>query len=403
MLHFNTSLFILLLLLGHHSSEILLGSSETSERSRIDFTEHQTILFGSGLNIETVDRQEYYCLDLKLHLYNPDNARTDFKVQVWSRSDTKTNQFELKWSKNIQNDHDGNFQIRYSEMIRISPHDSQLYIGLTNVKSFLPVPFDNENLEYEVESFAKKNSNNPQNQQEQIDRGSVHYFNKIEPRVYSINLRLKRNCEADKENTFVDAQSKECPMGYKLVDNSNHVCEDIDECTDLPNPPCEHFCHNKIGFYECSCRHGYQIDPANPKKCVDVDECSLFSPCGQNLRCVNEPGSFRCERDNGNTEIFDGYEFSCSNTTCPNSEQACLTTASGKDSVCVDVQKLSVDQLRYFDFMMHEIIFEIFKKREDYYKFLMITNMVWTGILSVALFLVAFGCVWKIKYTNDQI
>jgi len=80
-----------------------------------------------------------------------------------------------------------------------------------------------------------------------------------------------------------------------------------------------------------------------------------------------------------------------------------LTTASGKDSVCVDVQKLSVDQLRYFDFMMHEIIFEIFKKREDYYKFLMITNMVWTGILSVALFLVAFGCVWKIKYTNDQI
>ena len=119
MLHFNTSLFILLLLLGHHSSEILLGSSETSERSRIDFTEHQTILFGSGLNIETVDRQEYYCLDLKLHLYNPDNARTDFQVQVWSRSDTKTNQFELKWSKNIQNDHDGNFQVLFSKVFLI--------------------------------------------------------------------------------------------------------------------------------------------------------------------------------------------------------------------------------------------------------------------------------------------
>lgn len=59
-------------------------------------------------------------------------------------------------------------------------------------------------------------------------------------------------CRAGKFNTF-----SPCP--------SLPVASDLDECE--PNnaaenderPQCQHFCHNYVGGYFCSCRIGYQL------------------------------------------------------------------------------------------------------------------------------------------------
>ncbi|WZZ18860.1 hypothetical protein YC2023_111949 [Brassica napus] len=48
--------------------------------------------------------------------------------------------------------------------------------------------------------------------------------------------------------------------------------------------------------YQCSCRSGYEGNPYLPDGCQDIDECrTIYGVCGKN-KCVNVPGSFRCEK-----------------------------------------------------------------------------------------------------------
>ena len=48
------------------------------------------------------------------------------------------------------------------------------------------------------------------------------------------------------------------------------------------------------------CPNGYISDPVSGKQCIDIDECRIYlgtkynSICGQNRRCENTVGSFRC-------------------------------------------------------------------------------------------------------------
>ena len=48
--------------------------------------------------------------------------------------------------------------------------------------------------------------------------------------------------------------------GYNL-----NLFADIDECTEIS--PCEHYCDNNIGSYECSCRTGFQINMFDSTRC----------------------------------------------------------------------------------------------------------------------------------------
>ena len=72
-------------------------------------------------------------------------------------------------------------------------------------------------------------------------------------------------------------------------------------------------CVNRAGSYTCQCNSGYQLRnrkcegkhdktiPAIHTYPTDINECSNPSRCGTNSRCVNLPGSYRCNCNSGYT------------------------------------------------------------------------------------------------------
>lgn len=81
-----------------------------------------------------------------------------------------------------------------------------------------------------------------------------------------------------------------CKLGFKL-DTSTAICEDTDECLDGPCP-IGLICTNLIGGFECNCERGFVLRDG---ACADIDECSLGNFCRQSERCINIPGTFKCE------------------------------------------------------------------------------------------------------------
>ncbi|XP_062601606.1 uncharacterized protein LOC134263292 [Saccostrea cucullata] len=137
-----------------------------------------------------------------------------------------------------------------------------------------------------------------------------------------------------------------CESGYEL-DKDNRTCIDINECNEVS--VCDHNCTNKEGSFNCSCTVGYRLenDGRSCKACdqyhygencdklcrcgrgarvcdnvhgcvckpgwtgdtcdVDINECEN-SPCtGPHERCVNAPGSYRCDCIKG----FKNYSGVC--------------------------------------------------------------------------------------------
>lgn len=86
------------------------------------------------------------------------------------------------------------------------------------------------------------------------------------------------------------------------------ACLDINECTTstrggAPMAVCGSGaqCINTPGGYFCQCPPNYT---GNPKlACQDIDECSNVAqpPCGPNSQCKNTPGSYECECKRGYT------------------------------------------------------------------------------------------------------
>lgn len=122
-------------------------------------------------------------------------------------------------------------------------------------------------------------------------------------------------------NVFCNKRSK-CEAGECLcLDGFTEppVCRDLDECTELENPPCAFpgvVCVDEDpngpngekrgkfdgGMYHCACRtmegwiEGPEFDDHGPTSCLDKNEC-LDDPCGENAECTNlEPdeGRFMC-------------------------------------------------------------------------------------------------------------
>lgn len=73
----------------------------------------------------------------------------------------------------------------------------------------------------------------------------------------------------------------------------------------MGNPyPCDQFCFNRIGRFDCGCAEGFLLDDVNRAQCNDINEClNVVAPCAANQQCVNFIGGYLCQ-DSANNNPF---------------------------------------------------------------------------------------------------
>lgn len=102
---------------------------------------------------------------------------------------------------------------------------------------------------------------------------------------------------------------------------------DTNECL-VNNGGCSHTCEDlKIG-YECLCPAGFHL--INRTHCADVDECADTDTCAQ--ICVNLPGSFKCDCN-------EGFELDHVTKDCKAITGTCVTNDSNDQRVLCECMK----------------------------------------------------------------
>ncbi|XP_040837703.1 complement component C1q receptor [Ochotona curzoniae] len=116
-----------------------------------------------------------------------------------------------------------------------------------------------------------------------------------------------------------------CPHGYRQ-DSSQRGCVDVDECQDSP---CAQKCVNTPGSYRCECWVGYEPGGPGQEVCLDVDECAPGrSPCAQG--CTNTDGSFHCSCE-------EGYLLGEDGTQCQDVDECASPGGSPCDGLCFNI------------------------------------------------------------------
>nr|XP_032811610.1 latent-transforming growth factor beta-binding protein 1-like [Petromyzon marinus] len=100
-----------------------------------------------------------------------------------------------------------------------------------------------------------------------------------------------------------------CNGGYKLNPSLTH-CIDVDECARSPAPCPGGRCENTRGGFRCVCSQGYAASRGGTE-CIDVDECERADACGGNGRCVNTAGGYTCNCDRGYSLSTDKGRKTC--------------------------------------------------------------------------------------------
>ncbi|KAF1374953.1 hypothetical protein PFLUV_G00234380 [Perca fluviatilis] len=116
------------------------------------------------------------------------------------------------------------------------------------------------------------------------------------------------------ENTI---GSYRCFMGCQPgLEGEDATDCDIDECVNETICGKHGFCENTDGSFRCQCDQGYTNLPEDMSKCVDVNECEMsLALCGEAL-CENFDGSFLCICPNDNEE-FDPITSQCRSLADP--------------------------------------------------------------------------------------
>jgi hypothetical protein len=143
----------------------------------------------------------------------------------------------------------------------------------------------------------------------------------------------------------------ECYEGFVKDDYDELKCVDFDECQD--DYICDQVCKNTPGSYYCACNSGFELSYDN-RTCKDINEC-YSDPCPKTFKCINEDGSYRCEKkscdageklnDEGVCQDIDECQQDniCLNGECENTPGSyrcnCQFGFENEDNVCVDINE----------------------------------------------------------------
>ncbi|XP_037938996.1 fibrillin-2 [Teleopsis dalmanni] len=131
-----------------------------------------------------------------------------------------------------------------------------------------------------------------------------------------------------------------CPPGYS---NEIFSCKEIDECV-TGTHKCSHDCINTIGSYRCICPGGYRFVNSSEHVCEDIDECQSKPDLCGSLNCVNLPGAFTClcadgTEPNPETRACNVRD-PCENNKC---SHKCIIEENNYICICPDGMVLAED------------------------------------------------------------
>uniref|UniRef100_A0A6J0UYV8 Vitamin K-dependent protein S n=1 Tax=Pogona vitticeps TaxID=103695 RepID=A0A6J0UYV8_9SAUR len=112
--------------------------------------------------------------------------------------------------------------------------------------------------------------------------------------------------------------------------------EDINECEDPANRNggCSQTCINFPGSYRCQCEDGYYIQP-NKLDCKDRNECMLYQNICGTAQCKNTPGKYECECPAGYAYNITGKKCEdvdeCAENAC---SQICINSPGSYTCYC---------------------------------------------------------------------
>ncbi|XP_051909308.1 thrombomodulin [Hippocampus zosterae] len=144
---------------------------------------------------------------------------------------------------------------------------------------------------------------------------------------------LEGGCEHQCATNDEHEPSCSCPPGLSVNPANGITCEvdALDPCARLR---CEFAClEGDDGAHACACDRGFTLAP-DGRSCVDFDDCSDERQCpGDNSRCVNTVGGFRCECQGG-FKLTDGScvdRDECASAPC---EHMCDNTPGSYKCSC---------------------------------------------------------------------
>lgn len=118
---------------------------------------------------------------------------------------------------------------------------------------------------------------------------------------------------------------------------------DKDECS--LTHYCMHRCVNAPGSYRCECNVGYKL-ASNNHSCIDVNECDVQNPCQHH--CYNLMGSFLCQCEQG-------FELAPDSVTCQDIDECsfssymcqyqCINTPGSYSCECPEGYQLQGNRL----------------------------------------------------------
>ncbi|KAL1021679.1 hypothetical protein UPYG_G00016460 [Umbra pygmaea] len=102
-------------------------------------------------------------------------------------------------------------------------------------------------------------------------------------------------CYKEGSQRCIDGQASftcQCKPGWK----GDRCEEDIDECLDPDYlAGCNQLCHNYPGGFRCMCQDGYRLSNNNQNLCTDINECLTYPSICEPAKCVNTPGKYECQ------------------------------------------------------------------------------------------------------------